>query len=71
LMHQSLADDPMDHCKHQLMLEQAPSHTRPSLCDAHTAQSEQQWGTDTKEQLLQATGDHMNTRSLLEHATAC
>jgi hypothetical protein len=42
LMHQSLADDPMDQCKHQLMLKQAPSHTRTSLCDAHTAQSEQQ-----------------------------
>jgi hypothetical protein len=40
LMHQSLADDPMDHCKHPLMLEQAPAHIRPSLCDAHTAQSE-------------------------------
>jgi hypothetical protein len=33
----TLAHDPEDHCKHQQMLEQAPTHTRTSLCDTHTS----------------------------------
>jgi hypothetical protein len=39
-MHQGLANDQMDHGRHQLMLKQATAHIRQSLCDAYTAQSE-------------------------------
>jgi hypothetical protein len=41
-MHQGLANDQMDHDRHQLMLKQATAHIRPGLCDTQVSNSEAQ-----------------------------
>jgi hypothetical protein len=64
LMHQGLANDQMDHGRHQLMLKQATTHIRPSLCDAYTAQSEPQRATERNTAVnYQANDDQMIIRA--------